>query len=116
MDPSHEVWLLLRSFAALIVVILLAYVSLRFGLPYLMQRRSAGRVRRLSVEEFCPLDRNHRLYVVRWEDQQILLATSPDRVQLIQARSGPSPEDFEETLNKLSRPDAEPGGSHATSR
>lgn len=83
MDASQEAWLLLRGFVALLLVVALAFLTLRFGLPWLMRHRSEVGPRRLQVEEYCPLDRQHRLYVVRWEQERLLLATSPERVQLI---------------------------------
>jgi len=91
MDASQEAWLLLRTFAALFAVLALAFVSLRFGLPWLVQKRDAGRVRHLQVEEVCPLDRNHRLYVVRWERERLLIAASPGRVELLARGEAASP-------------------------
>lgn len=109
MDAAQEAWLLLRSLIALLIVIALAYISLRFGLPWLMQRREKGHTRRLHIEEFCPLDRNHRLYIVRWDDSRLLLATSPDRVQLLQSRPESGGIDFEATLESMGRTDPKNG-------
>jgi flagellar biogenesis protein FliO len=78
-DPA----LLFRGVLALVVVVTLAVVSLRFGLPWLLRRPRAGEKRRIEVEEYCPLDRQHHLYLVRWDDERLLLATSPDRVALL---------------------------------
>lgn len=101
MDAGQEAWLMLRSFTALVVVLALAWLSLRFGLPWLMRRKSAGRVQRVRVEEFHLLDRNHRLYLVSWDDAQFLLATSPERVQLLHARaSAQEGEDFKAALDR----------------
>ena len=83
MEASQEAWLLLRAFLALAAVLLLAVVSLRFGLPWLVRQRASGPDRQLHVEDVCLLDRNHRLYVVRWKDEVLLLATSPDRIDLV---------------------------------
>jgi flagellar biogenesis protein FliO len=83
MDASQEAWLLLRGFLALAAVLLLAVVSLRFGLPWLVRQRASGPERQLHVEDVCLLDRNHRLYVVRWKEEVLLLATSQDRVDLV---------------------------------
>jgi flagellar biogenesis protein FliO len=90
MDASQEAWLLLRSFLALVAVLALAVVTLRFGLPWLMRHRATGAARQIHMEEVFPLDRSHRLYVVRWEGKRLLLATSPGRVSLV-ARSDASP-------------------------
>jgi flagellar biogenesis protein FliO len=97
MDTSSDLLLLFRGLLALVAVVTLAVVSLRFGLPWLLRRPLAGRPRRLEVEEYCPLDRQHRLYLVRWDEERLLLATSPDRVVLL----GRSP----------ARPTAEAGGA-----
>jgi flagellar biogenesis protein FliO len=90
MDASQEAWLLLRSLLALVAVLALAVVTLRYGLPWLMRHRASGAARQLRVEEVLPLDRTHRLYVVRWEGRRLLLATSPGRVSLM-ARSAAPP-------------------------
>ncbi len=97
MGASQEAWLILRTFAALLAVTALAYLVLRFGLPLFLRYRPGGKARRLQVDEFLALDRNHRLYIVRWEDSQLLLATSPNRVQLLQAR----PPDQQATFKKI---------------
>jgi flagellar biogenesis protein FliO len=83
MDASQEAWLLLRGFLALAVVLLLAVLSLRYGLPWLVRQRASGPERQLHVEDVCLLDRNHRLYVVRWKEERLLIATSPERVELV---------------------------------
>jgi len=83
MDASQEAWLLLRGFLALAAVLLLAVVSLRFGLPWLVRQRASGPERQIHVEDVCLLDRNHRLYVVRWKEERLLIATSPERVELL---------------------------------
>jgi flagellar biogenesis protein FliO len=92
MDASQEAWLLLRSFAALFGVLALAFVSLRFGLPWLVARRDAGRARELHVLEVCPLDRNHRLYVVRWNRERLLIAAGPERLELLARADASTPE------------------------
>lgn len=100
--------MLLRAFAALVAVVALAFVTLRFGLPWLMRQRGDGQPRRLQVEEYYPLDRNHRLYVVRWEAQRFLLAISPERVELI-ARAEAA-EAFADVLAKQRARTPEAGG------
>jgi flagellar biogenesis protein FliO len=83
MDTGSDLALLFRGVLALGVVVTLAVVSLRFGLPWLMRRPRAGEKRRIEVEEYCPLDRHHHLYLVRWDDERLLVATSPDRVAVL---------------------------------
>lgn len=90
MDASQEAWLLLRALIALFAVLALAVVALRFGLPWLVRQRAAGE-RQLAVEDVCLLDRGHRLYVVRWQEERLLVATSPERVEVVGRRpAGPS--------------------------
>jgi flagellar biogenesis protein FliO len=89
MDASQEAWLLLRTFLALVAVLALAVVTLRFGLPWLMRHRATGAARQIEVEEVFPLDRSHRLYVVRWKGKRLLLATSPGRVSLVARTDAP---------------------------
>jgi flagellar biogenesis protein FliO len=94
MDTGSDLALLFRGTLALVAVVALAVVSLRFGLPWLLRRPLAGRARRLEVEERCSLDRHHHLCLVRWDDERLLVATSPDRVALIaRGRGGAKAED-----------------------
>ncbi len=91
MDTGSELALLFRAVLALVVVLVLAVVSLRFGLPWLLRRPlTGGRPRRLEVEERCSLDRNHHLFLVRFDDERLLVATSPDRVSLLARGAGES--------------------------
>ena len=87
MDASQEAWLLLRAFVALAAVLALAVVALRFGLPWLVRQRAASGEKQIVIEDVCLLDRGHRLYAVRWQGEQFLLATSPERVELLTRRT-----------------------------
>jgi flagellar biogenesis protein FliO len=96
MDTGSDLALLFRGTLALVVVVVLAVVSLRFGLPWLLRRPIAGRPRRLEVEERCSLDRQHHLYIVRWDEERLLVASSPERVALLargrgEAKAEPEP-------------------------
>jgi flagellar biogenesis protein FliO len=95
MGTGSELELVFRAALALLVVVALAVVTLRFGLPWLVKRPLAGRPRRLEVEERCSLDRQHHLFLVRWDEERLLVATSPDRVTLLARGAGatkPQPE------------------------
>jgi flagellar biogenesis protein FliO len=83
MDAGSELALLLRGVLALLVVVTLAVVSLRFALPWLLRRAPAAAERRIWVEESLALDRQHRLYLVRCADERLLVATSPGQVTLL---------------------------------
>ena len=85
-DASHEAWLLLRAFVALAAVLALAVVALRFGLPWLVRQRAASGEKQIVIEDVCLLDRGHRLYAVRWQGERFLIATSPERVELLTRR------------------------------
>jgi flagellar biogenesis protein FliO len=89
MDTGSDLALLFRGVLALVVVVTLAVVSLRVGLPWLLRRVPAAGRRQIEIEESCPLDRQHRLYLVRFDGERLLVATSPEQVALI-AR-GPAP-------------------------
>jgi flagellar biogenesis protein FliO len=91
MDTGSDLALLFRGVLALVVVVTLAVVSLRFGLPWLLRRTPAAGNRRIQIEETCALDRQHRLYLVRWDGERLLVATSPDQVTLL-ARGPAQPE------------------------
>ncbi len=103
MNAAQEAWQILRGLLALAVVVLVAFITLRLGVPWLLRHRTGPRARRLHVEEFYPLDRNHRLYLVRWDQTWLLLGTSPDRVQVLFVRpEAPAP--FEAALEQVERP------------
>jgi hypothetical protein len=92
-DASHEAWLLLRAFIALVAVLALAVVALRFGLPWLVRRNAAAGERQIVVEDVCLLDRGNRLYAVRWQGERLLVATSSEGAVLLSRRaSGPESE------------------------
>ncbi|MCS7312585.1 MAG: flagellar biosynthetic protein FliO [Acidobacteria bacterium] len=101
MHAAQEAWLILRSLLALAVVVLVAFIVLRMGLPWLLRHRMGQRTRHLHVEEFYPLDRNHRLYLVRWDQTWLLLGTSPDRVQVLFVRPETSGPSFEAALEQV---------------
>ncbi len=86
METSQELWLLLRGLLALVAVLALAVVSLRFALPWLVRARGGGRERQVHVEEYLPLDHRNRLYVVRWAGLRLLVASSADGVRVLARR------------------------------
>jgi flagellar biosynthetic protein FliO len=77
-----ELWTLLRVVVSLAVVLALAVVALRFGLPRLMGMGALGgaRQRRLEVLESAPLDRQHRVALVRVEGREYLLGVGAAQV------------------------------------
>lgn len=115
MDASHEAWLLLRAFVALAAVLALAVVALRFGLPWLVRQRAASGEKQIVIEDVCLLDRGHRLYAVRWQDEQLLVATSPERVELLSRRtaSRESDTDASRHASALARSSSGPRGEDA---
>jgi len=101
MNAAQEAWLIVRGLLALAVVVLVAFIALRLGLPWLLRHRMGPRTRRLHVEEFYPLDRSHGLYLVRWDQTWLLLGTSPDRVQVLFVRSEAPGPSFEAALERV---------------
>ena len=83
METSQDLWVLLRGVLALVAVLALAVVTLRFAVPWLMRGRGGPRVRQISVEDYCLLDQRNRLYVVRWNDHRLLISSSADGVRLL---------------------------------
>lgn len=83
MDTSPDLWLLLRGLLALVAVLALAVVTLRFAVPWLLSTRGGDRPRQVRVEEYYPLDHRNRLYVVRWAGRRLLLSSSPEGVRLL---------------------------------
>ena len=77
-----ELWTLLRVVVSLAVVLALAVVALRFGLPRLMGMGALGgaRSRRLQVLESAPLDRQHRVALVRVGEREYLLGVGSAQV------------------------------------
>ena len=77
-----ELWTLLRVVVSLAVVLALAVVALRFGLPRLLGMGALGgpRTRRLQVLESAPLDRQHRVALVRVGGREYLLGVGSAQV------------------------------------
>ena len=77
-----ELWTLLRVVVSLAVVLALAVVALRFGLPRLMGMGAlrGARTRRLLVVESAPLDRQHRVALVRVGGREYLLGVGSAQV------------------------------------
>ena len=77
-----ELWTLLRVVVSLGVVLALAVVALRFGLPRLMAMGAlgGGRSQRLQVLESAPLDRQHRVALVRVGEREYLLGVGVAQV------------------------------------
>lgn len=76
MTAAPELWTLLRVLISLVVVLSLAVVVLRFGLPWLQRLQGfAGRRGPAPVElvQVLSLDRLHRLAVVRYQQRELLL-------------------------------------------
>lgn len=99
MDSSHEAWLLLRAFVALAAVLALAVIALRFGLPWLVRQRSASGEKQIVIDDVCLLDRGHRLYSVRWQSERLLVATSPEKVELLSRRTANRESDTDPSLH-----------------
>src|SRR5688500_12258977 len=77
-----ELWTLLRVVVSLAVVLALAVVALRFGLPRLMGMGALGgpRTRRLRVRGSARLDRQHRVALVRVGGREYLLGVGSAQV------------------------------------
>ena len=69
---THEAWYILRALLSLVVVLALAVLVLRFGLPLFVRRRFR-RKGRVEVLETYPLDRQHVLVLVRAVDRVMLI-------------------------------------------
>ena len=74
---SAELWMLLRGMLSLAVVLALAVVLLRFGLPRLSGFRAPRGQRQLNVVEVRPLDRQHRVALVEAEGRRFLVGFGP---------------------------------------
>jgi flagellar biosynthetic protein FliO len=87
-----ELWTLLRVVLSLAIVLALAVLALRFGLPRLMGMGAlgGGRTRRLEVLESAPLDRQHRVALVRVAGREYLLGVGAAQVTALD--SWPAPE------------------------
>lgn len=74
MTAGQELWALVRVLLSLAVVLSLAVLSLRYVLPWLQSKGVARRREtRVEVLEIAPLDRQHKLAVVRWAGREILI-------------------------------------------
>jgi flagellar biogenesis protein FliO len=92
LETSQDLLLLLRGLLALVAVLALVVITLRFALPWAMRARGGPRPRQISVEEYCPLDQRNRLYVVRWNGLRLLLSSSVEGVRLLVRSEDPKAE------------------------
>jgi flagellar protein FliO/FliZ len=76
-------WLFLKTLLAMLVVISLAVVSLRFLLPRLTWNRQIKGRTSFKVLDRIPLDTKKGLYVVEVEGRRLLLGASEHHVGLI---------------------------------
>ena len=77
MNPVVDALMVLKVLFALAVVLVVAILVVRFGLPRLLRIRSSSR-RRIKVLEVFPLDRQTRLILFRVGDRFYLCASSPE--------------------------------------
>ncbi|HVS01996.1 MAG TPA: flagellar biosynthetic protein FliO [Thermoanaerobaculia bacterium] len=82
---AGELWMLLRVVLSLAVVLALAVVVLRFGLPRLMHLQASSQGKRLQVLESVPLDRQHRVALVRVGGKEYLVAFGGGEVTTLDA-------------------------------
>lgn len=76
-------WLFLKTMLAMLVVISLAVVSLRFFLPRLTWNRQIKGRTSFKILDRIPLDTKKGLYVVEVEGRRLLLGASEHHVGLI---------------------------------
>ena len=82
--PSVDfTWLFLKTILAMVVVIALAVIVLRYVLPRLSMGRTIKGETDIHVSERFPLDSKKMLYVVNVEGKRLLIAASEQYVGLI---------------------------------
>ena len=82
-------WMLLRTIAVLGVVIMLAYLSLNFGLRRLMGLKpTVPGASVVQVLERVPLDNMHSMFVVKAAGEYLLIGGGEGNLQLISKLSG----------------------------
>jgi flagellar biogenesis protein FliO len=80
----EQLWVLVRVLLSLAIVLALAVVVLRYVLPRLMGLTPArGSRQRLRLLEALPLDRQHRVALLRAGDHEYLLGLGGGRVTAI---------------------------------
>jgi flagellar biogenesis protein FliO len=86
-------WLFLKTLLAMIVVIALAVIALRFLLPRLtLNRQIKGRTQ-FKILDRLPLDAKKGIYVVEVEGRRLLLGAGENYVGLITELKGREAED-----------------------
>lgn len=73
-EISYE-WLFAKTLLVMVVIIALAFVTIRYILPGLMKTRRKGGSR-IEVLDFQALAARKQIYLVRIEDKKIALAVS----------------------------------------
>ena len=74
-EPISFGWLFVRTISAMIVVIALAIVGIKYFMPKLLQaRRRAGS--KIEVLDYQPLEQRKSVYIVKIEDKKVALGVS----------------------------------------
>lgn len=76
-------WLFLKTILAMVVVIALAIIVLRFIIPKLSLHRPRGSRADIEILDRIPLGAKNALYVLRVEGRRLLISTSEHYVGLI---------------------------------
>ncbi len=86
-QPAEDLdfgWMLLRTLAVLVVVIMLAWLSLNYGLRKLMGLKPVvGGASVVRVLERVPLDSKHSMFVVQAAGEYLLIGGGDGNLQLI---------------------------------
>jgi flagellar biogenesis protein FliO len=76
-------WLFIKMVFAMVFVIALAILVIRFIIPKLALVRSRGRKSDLEVLDRIPLDAKKALYIIRIEGRRLLISVSDNHMGLI---------------------------------
>lgn len=88
-EPSIDfTWLFLKTIFAMIVVIALAIVILRYIIPKITHHRSKARQTDIQIVDRVPLDSKKALYVLNVEGRRLLISASEHYVGFITELEG----------------------------
>lgn len=91
MTTGSEIWTLLRVLLSLVVVLSLAVVLLRYGLPWLQKLQGFTPARgQLEIVQIVALDRLHKLAVVRYAGRELLLGIGGGGVRRLAIGAAPT--------------------------
>jgi len=82
-SPVDFTWLFVKMVLAMVIVIGLAIVTIRYVIPKLAMVRTRGSVAGLKILDRIPLDSRKAIYIIQVEGRRLLVGVSENHIGLL---------------------------------